>query len=244
MIIGQVWQYCTYISEWKIIDAELLCAAVVFLAFDVERIDVKNVLFASLLALANVPSSAAAIVSGDYDGLLIGVDQQGVVTGYFESSTGAGKFSCIFFISGKLNGNSARVDTWFPKDLDAKQVIRGVLEQVSHEKTPAIRLTLPEEHGGCWNVQHFATDPASFTLSTAGKWTSIRIVAAPKAYFYDAPASGKPRKAYAVPGNAVRVFESRDGWVKAEYVSEDGRATSGWLMESALFTARSPAAVK
>ena len=190
------------------------------------------------------PCVAAPVASGDYDGFLIGVDRNGSLTGYFESSTGRGQFSCIFFVSGKVSGTADGVDTWFPGDRDPKEVIHGVLAQVSSDGRPAIRLKLEEEHGGCWNVQRFASDPSTFVLTEQGNWEAIRIIASKKAYFYDDPSSPKPRQAYAVTGNALRVFDTRDGWVRAEYVSPENRRTRGWILERDLFSAKRPATVK
>jgi hypothetical protein len=197
-----------------------------------------------LIALVAWPCVAAPVASGNYGGFLIGVDRNGSLTGYFESSTGRGQFSCIFFVSGKVNGSADRVDTWFPGDRDPKEVIHGVLEWVSLNGKPAIRLKLEEEHGGCWNVQRFASDPSTFMLTEQGSWESVRIIASKKAYFYDNPSAPKPRKAYAVTGNALRVFETRDGWVKAEYVSPENRRTRGWVLERDLFSTKSPATFK
>jgi hypothetical protein len=182
------------------------------------------------------PCVAVPTTSGDYDGLLVGVDRNGILTGYFESSTGAGQFSCIFFVSGKITGSSNRVQTWFPGDREPKEVIHGVLENVSSNGKPSIRLKLDEEHGGCWNVQTFASDPSTFVLTEQGRWESIRIIASKKARFYDDPSSPKARKAYVVTGNALRVFERRDGWVRGEYVSPDNRRTRGWISERDLFS--------
>lgn len=193
-----------------------------------------------LIALLAWPCVAAPIVSGDYHGFLIGVDRDGSLTGYFESSTGRGQFSCIFFVSGKVSGSGDSVDTWFPGDSDPKEVIHGVLERMSSNGKPAIRLKLEEEHDGCWNVQHFASDQSTFVLTEQGSWESIRIVASKKAYFYDDPSSPKPRKAYAVTGNALRVFDTREGWVRAEYVGPQNRRTRGWIHERDLFSATSP----
>jgi hypothetical protein len=190
------------------------------------------------------PCVAAPVVSGDYDGFLIGVDRNGTLTGYFESSTGNGQFSCIFFVSGKIGHSVDSVDTWFPGERDPKEVIHGVLEQMSSNGKPAIRLKLDEEHGGCWNVQHFASDQSTFVLTEQGSWTSIRIVASQKAFFYDEPSNSSPRKAYAVKGNALRVFDTREGWVSAEYVSPENRRTRGWIREQDLFAATRPNIIK
>ncbi|UVW28280.1 hypothetical protein [Massilia sp. H6] len=198
-----------------------------------------------LIALVALPCVASPMASGDYDGILVGVDRNGILTGYFESSTGAGQFSCIFFVSGKVTGSSSnRVQTWFPGDRDPKEVIRGVLKHVSSNGKPAVLLKLDEEHGGCWNVQTFASDPSTFVLTEQGRWESIRIIASKKAYFYDEPSSEKARKAYAVTGNALRVFETRDGWVKGEYVSPENRRTRGWISERDLFSAKTPTIVE
>jgi len=192
-----------------------------------------------LIAFLAWPCVAAPVVSGDYDGFLIGVDRNGSLTGYFDSSTGRGQFSCIFFVSGNVSGSADIVDTWFPGDRDPKDVIHGVLERSSNGK-PAVRLKLREEHGGCWNVQHFASDQSTFVLTKRGSWESIRIVGAKRAYFYDDPSSPKPRKVYAVMGNVLRVFDTCEGWVKAEYISPENRRTRGWILERDLFSAASP----
>lgn len=203
----------------------------------------KKVLICFLASLL-APCMAAPLGSGNYDGFLIGVARNGSLTGYFESSTGRGQFSCVFFVSGKASGSAVSVDTWFPGDRDPKEVIHGVLQQETSSGKPAILLKLQEEHGGCWNVQHFASDQSTFALTDQGNWESIRIVASKKAYFYDDPSTPKPRKAYAVTGNALRVFETREGWVRAEYVSSSNQITHGWIHERDLFSAISPKRTK
>ncbi|WP_313176423.1 hypothetical protein [Massilia sp.] len=197
-----------------------------------------------LMTLAAWPCLAAEMVSGDYGGFLVGVDRNGYLTGYFERSTGRGQFSCIFFVSGKAAGSADRVNTWFPGDRDPQAVIRGVIEPVTSDRKPAVRLTLDEEHGGCWNVQRFASDPSTFALTERGSWEAVRIIAAKKAYFHDDPSRAKPRKAYLVTGDALRVFETRDGWVRAEYVGPDNRRTRGWVSERDLFSAKSPSCAR
>ena len=200
----------------------------------------RKLLFALIAALAATPAIAAPITSGDYEGLLIGVDRQGTLTGYFESSTGNGQFSCIFFMRGKVADPATRVDTWFPEKRDAKNVISGSMQLLSENGKPTVRASLKEDPPGCWNVQHFAPEPASFTLNEKGSWQAIRVVSANKAYFHD-DASGKhARKAYAVQGNALRVFETRPGWVQAEYVSPEGKRTRGWVLEKDLYVSEKP----
>lgn len=194
-----------------------------------------------LLAFAiALPCAAAAPVrSGDYDGLLVAVGPQGRLTVYFESSTGSGQFSCVFFGAGLVTGGKHTVDTWYPADRPG-EVIRGVLEDSAVGAKPGVRLTLEEEHGGCANVQRFASEPASFALTEPGGWIAIGVVASARAYFRDDP-SGPPRKAFVVAGNPLRIYEERGGWVRAEYVGATGKRTQGWLRQSELFPAVRPA---
>lgn len=197
-------------------------------------------LLAAGTALAAMPAIAAPITSGVYDGLLIGVDKQGVLTAYFESTTGAGQFSCIFFMRGKVGDPATRVDTWFPADRDINNVISGTMQLLAENGKPTVRAQLKEDPPGCWNVQHFAPEPVSFRQSEQGNWQAIRIVSAEKAYFHDDPSDAHPRKAYAIEGNALRVFETQAGWVKAEYVSPERKRTKGWIRERDLYTSEKP----
>lgn len=206
-----------------------------------EQRNLRRSLLAAILSAVTTFCAAAPTISGNYDGLLIGVDRQGTVTGYFESSTGNGQFNCIFFFTGKLGSSTTRVDSWFPGDRDPKEVISGTIAALVEEGMSAVRVTLKEEHGGCWNVQHFASEPASFKLTEEGAWQSVRVVSAKRSYFYNDSSGARARKAYVVQGNALRVFELQSGWVRAEYINPEGKRTQGWISERDLYLATSPA---
>jgi len=95
------------------------------------------------------------------------------VTGYYENATGENsKFSCIFYIEGSVLGNSFTIQTYFPND-KATDLIIGTMEIVNAN---TIKIQLPEEHGGCWNVEHFADNPVNFELKTASKWIQINYI--------------------------------------------------------------------
>lgn len=142
-----------------------------------ELFELRRFLLILNLCLITAFSIAAPIVSGDYDGMLIGVDNEGALTGYFESSTGNGQFSCIFFVNGKSGSSPiTHVDSWFPTDLSPRDVIPGTIESLAEKGQGAIRVKLKEEHGGCWNVQHFASEPVVFGLTEKGSWQAIRVV--------------------------------------------------------------------
>ncbi|MBF0551947.1 MAG: hypothetical protein HQK60_15610 [Deltaproteobacteria bacterium] len=202
-----------------------------------------------LFLLVNVGQLQAQVASGDYEGLLIGIDPaKGTITGYYENYTGLDEasgqplFSCIFYLRGSMKGAAPyKIQTWFPADKTPDNLIAGELTPAPVEVPVSLKIKLDQEHGGCWNVQHFAkTGGADFPLNVPGKWLAIRVVSARKAPFYAEADDGKKRKAYVVRGNPIKVYKSKPGWVFAEYTAE-GKTTSGWIKEIDLFSADPPA---
>jgi len=177
----------------------------------------------------------AGIVSGDYDTLLIGVDPATrIVTGYFQDSTGAGQFSCIFYLAGKPHGPNTPIRTWFPET--PADVIPGTLAREGRGK---LKVALSNEHGGCWNVRHFADkdQPAEFDLETAHPWISIAVVKSNKAWFYDTPGSVAHRTAYMVQGDGAGVRAIRGEWLLVDFVG-GRKPVSGWIRTSDVYPAR------
>ena len=182
------------------------------------------------IASAVRPSS---VVSGDYgDGLLIGINPANhMITGYFSASTGQGQFSCMFYLTGTPGRSSTPVSTYFP-DTPADK-IEG--EMVS-ESPLKLKLRLSSEHGGCWNVQHFADDSeaAEFTLVEKHPWVSIAVVRSARAYFFDTPTSPVHRKAYVVQGDGVGVRAGQPGWLQVDFVG-GGRLVTGWIRRAEVY---------
>jgi hypothetical protein len=178
------------------------------------------------------------IVSGSYDGdMLIGFDRTtGLVTGYFNEETGEGQFSCIFYLTGKLRGSVAPISTYFP-DAPTEELIKGQLVVLGTPGQFLVRL--PSEHGGCWNVEHFADDenPADFTLDAAYPWISVAVVKRDRAYFFDTPTSATHRKGYVVRGDGVGVRAIEPGWLQVDFVGS-GKPVSGWIRQSDVYPTR------
>jgi hypothetical protein len=179
-----------------------------------------------------VPCMAQSFTSGNYgDGLRLCYDSSTkMVTGYFESYTGEdGKFSCLFYIEGKATTNQFSVKTYFPTD-KKDDLISGTINIASNKQ---VTIKLPEEHGGCWNVQHFADkEPAVFTLEEKQSWIQVRYVDAAKTYFHSGKAVDKKGKAYLVKGNVVCVERIEQEWAYCTYFGK--KATKGWLKLSDL----------
>jgi hypothetical protein len=189
-----------------------------------------------LLSLVSYQASAetVGIASGTYDyGLMIGFNPATqVVTGFFSDETGGGNFTCTFYIKGTLSASETQIATYFP-DSPVEDLIKGQLLQDGQSD---IRIRLPSEHGGCWNVEHFADDtqPANFTLSMAHPWVSVAVVKSAKTYFYDTPTSATHRKGYVVKGDAVGVRAIQPGWLQVDF-PEGEKPVSGWIKQSDIY---------
>jgi len=189
-----------------------------------------------LVATTTAQAKPNDISTGVYsDGLLMGFDPAtGIVSGYFQSETGEGQYSCIFYLSGKLSGPRSPISTYFPEE-PADDLIKGELVLETSEK---LQVRLQSEHGGCWNVRHFADkeEPAEFNLDSAHGWTRIAVVKSKRAYLFSDPTSANQRKAYVVKGDGVGVRATKPGWLQIDYIDPDGKAVSGWIRQTDVYT--------
>lgn len=171
------------------------------------------------------------INSGNYgEGLRLAFDSvTKKVTGYFENYTGWDestnnhRFSCIFYVEGVLTGTKFNIDTYYPADKES-DLIKGNIEIANSKK---IEIKLPEEHGGCWNVQHFADEPAVFMLEQSQQWIQIRYVNVAKAFFYAAKSEANRLKAYIVKDDFVCVQKIEGEWAYCSYYGK--RISKGWV---------------
>jgi hypothetical protein len=178
------------------------------------------------------------VISGEYDsGLKLSFDSTiKKITGYFEDYSGHDeqtnnpRFSCIFYIEGTVTGPKFTIKTFYPTG-KKDDLIQGTFEIVTNNK---VKIKLPKEHGGCWNVQHFSDKPVSFTLEEGQKWIQIRYVEAAKTFFHDDKSKERLLKSYLVRGNLIFVEKIEGQWAYCTYVGN--KTTTGWLKLSDLNT--------
>ena len=182
------------------------------------------------LFFSKLSFSQQRIESGEYEnGLKLQYNaQSNEITGYFESYTGAGQFSCIFYIEWKVTGSKFKIKTYYPDD-KKDDFIEGAIEIVNSK---TVKIKLPEEHGGCWNVQHFADEAVTFELVQPKNWMQIRYVDTKKAYFYKAKFIAKKLQSYLVKADFVCIEKMENEWVYCTYYGE--KKTSGWILEKDL----------
>lgn len=171
------------------------------------------------------------ISSGAYDiGLKLAYDNKtNKLSGYFENYTGwdeetkSARFSCVFYIEGISEGTKFKIKTYFPAD-KAEDLIEGIIEIVNNK---IVKIKLPEEHGGCWNVQHFADEAAKFDIEKSTNWIQIRYTETDKTYFYGSKSINKKSKAYLVKGDFVCIDRIDGDWAYCTYFGKT--QTSGWI---------------
>ena len=194
----------------------------------------RHFFFCLFLFFANA-SLSQNIISGSYDsGLALAYDSSlNFLSGYFESysgedGNGSSKFSCIFYLEGKISGTQFSVMTYYPSD-KAEDLIEGKMEILNDSN---ISLSLPKEHGGCWNVQHFADDPETFKLKKQSDFTQIRYVVTDKTFFYREKSEGTRMKAFVVKDNFLFIDKINGEWVHC--IFEGKTRTVGWIKVSDL----------
>ena len=88
-------------------------------------------------------------------------------------------------------------------------------------------IKLPEEHGGCWNVQHFADEQVKFSLQKQSAWTQIRFITTDKAWFYSDMSIDKKQKTYVVKNDFVCIDKIERDWAYCTYYGKT--ITKGWI---------------
>lgn len=191
----------------------------------------KKIVAALLFWLFAISAGAQGFKPGEYDsGLKLAYDEATKrITGYFENYTGLDeqtgnpRFSCIFYINGIVKGNKFSISTYYPGDKQ-EWTIEGTLE-IRNNSVVAIKL--PEEHGGCWNVQHFADEPATFKLEKEKKWARISYVIREKGYFHKDKKAESKLKSYVVKDDFICIDKIEGEWAHCSYYGE--KVTTGWL---------------
>ena len=158
------------------------------------------------------------------------------ITGYFEGYSGwdeqskTAQFSCIFYIEGTLNGKKASINTYYPEE-KADDQIDGSLEIIGNN---LVQIKLSDEHGGCWNVQHFMDETVRFELEKAQHWVEIRYVNSEKSYFHSEKSADAKLKSYLVKGNVICIEKIESGWALCSYFGK--KTTRGWIKTADLNT--------
>lgn len=196
----------------------------------------KNILILFSLLACFLTGFGQQIKSGEYGSLRLAYDPTSKkITGYFEDYTGwdetsqSPRFSCVFYLAGTATSKKVKIKTYHPED-QAEGLVEGTLE-IINDKT--VKIKLDEEQGGCWNVQHFADEPAEFELEKEANWSKIGYITATKTYFYSEKSADKKMKAYLIKSNFICIEKKEGDWTYCAYYGK--KVTKGWMKVSDIF---------
>lgn len=181
-------------------------------------------------AFLSIHSFCQNLTSGEYDsGMKIAYDSStNKITGYFENYTGMDeetgnpKFSCVFYIIGTVKDSKVNVTTYYPNSNDDQIV--GIIE-IKNDST--FKIKLPEEHGGCWNVYHFADEKVTFKLEQQIPWIQIRYIVSEKAHFYSEKSIDKKQNSYVIKDDLVCIDTIDGEWAHCTFYGST--ITTGWI---------------
>jgi hypothetical protein len=199
-----------------------------------------SLLFPFILLFAAAAAGQIRTLSGNYEGLMIGIDPDGHLTGYFDQATGDDgkgnpRFTCRFLIRGEeAGGGRYKILTWHPASPD--EVIEGELRSLDAGRSLNIRLF--GEHGGCWNVspELKADAGVDMDLSEAGEWKAVRVVSAEKAYFHRSANNRNKLRSFLVRKDTVGVLNTKGAWLEVTFTAPNGRKTTGWMRASVFYS--------
>lgn len=184
----------------------------------------------SLLALlVSTSGMAATLHSGIYEELQLAVSPQGKITGYYSETLGVGVTrTCAFALAGEVSAKGdAKIASW------SSEVLPGHLVATADGLT----LTVPggQSHDGCVNAMlPLINDGLALDKTRDTAWQSMAQVRAERLYFYRQPEETTRRKAWIVQDDVVGVLQTKGEWTQVEYLSDEGKSTTGWVKSAAL----------
>jgi hypothetical protein len=184
---------------------------------------------------ANAAGQVYEIIPGYYEGLMLAVDKEGHVTGYFEQTIGVGVTrTCAFFLKGQVAGDTqVNILAWSgpwrgPEDRALNGLLKANAESVYLKIKGA-----DEELAGCIaNMGSFISAGTDFQREYKTQWTHIKMVNRDRAYIYSEPALKKKTNAYFIKGDAVGIVSDTPEWVQVFYPRFEKSAIKGWLKRS------------
>jgi len=186
--------------------------------------------------LVSTSGMAATLHSGIYEELQLAVSPQGKITGYYSETLGVGVTrTCAFSLAGEVSAKGdAKIASW------SSEVMPGQLVATAD----GVTLSVPggQNHDGCSSVMPpLINDGLELSKTRDTAWQSLAQVRAERLYFYRQPEEKTRRKAFIVQDDVVGVLQTQGEWTQVEYLSDEGKSTTGWVKSAALAPLTPPA---
>ena len=95
--------------------------------------------------------------------------------------------SRVCFFVGHITDSIVSIKSYYPFEEKADTIFGTI--KIKNAQT--FEMKLEQEHGGCWNVSHFADEAIEFKLEEKRNWTRISYILRPNANVYAEPSDQK-----------------------------------------------------
>jgi hypothetical protein len=200
---------------------------------------IKTIFLYLIFSLVLFPFSKgwAQLTSGIYsNGLCVAYDSaHQILTGYFEGEAGFDEqtqqplFSCVFYFEGHGIDSLISIKSYYPFEEKPDTILGNI--KIKNAQT--FEMKLEEEHGGCWNVSHFAEQANEFKLEENRNWKWISYIIYPDATIYDEPSDKKTVIQKIKKPIVVFVEAIKGDWCFIHFDSKP--TTQGWIKKRSLF---------
>lgn len=177
----------------------------------------------ALASMTNACAESIGFEPGVYENVLLAVNSDGAVTGYYREAQGEGVVkTCAFTFKGETDSDGANIfvgaDKSFPGEIQAEPESINLKIEKGRE-IPGCGLVLMPE----------IADGLSYDLITKASWSELRTILSEKSYFYSEPKTDKKLKSYLVKGDVVGVLSNEGEWLEIEYYSDSGKMSRRWI---------------
>ena len=189
----------------------------------------STLLFCSLLLFlpdGRAGEAGQKFIPGMYEGLMLAVDREGGLLGFYREVQGTGPTkTCSFYLKGKDVGGQASVATW------NMQVFPGLLR--TDGKDVNLKIDQGREHPGCGLVLlPEITKGVVLERTSEAQWGSLKVVKNNRAPLFFEPSPGKETKSYFIKNDVLGVVSASGEWVKVEFPREGKASIKGWVRSS------------
>ena len=177
----------------------------------------------ALVSMTNACAESIDFEPGVYENLLLAVDSNGLVTGYYHEEQGEGVVkNCEFSFKGEAQAGVANILVGADEPFHGE--IRAGKDDIN------LKITNGRELPGCGLVlMPEIASGLSYDLITKASWTELRTIVSEKSYFYSEPNVDKQLKSYLVKGDVVGVVKKEGDWLQIDYYSDSGKMSRRWI---------------
>ena len=186
----------------------------------------KLILVYSVVLLTVLIVNAQKIIpqSGDYFSFSIATDRE-YFTGVMDEVLGEnGNFVCQFYVSGKITGNTFRVQCRNAFDTGT---VGGTVTVINDR---SFMLKTDENPGCAMMIADFENKGETYQLGSVKTRLQIRMVQSKKAYFYTDTTEVSKRKAFLIQNDNATVTRKVNNWLFVTF-----NKTAGWMKEEDMF---------